>query len=178
MNRISLPKESDAQIKLFKRACKKHIGEFDSMDSRAHISFPSYPFDLDSSKKVFNYTDYYQMVENHLKIMPPIELTITGFDFLKHGDLRTICAKLNLDPITMAWFNRITQIFKPTERINPHITIAKTISLESFNVLWPHFQKLEFTNTFHVRNITVLHKCSDETGPFRFYREISLRKGN
>ncbi|MBL4677627.1 MAG: hypothetical protein JKY70_15710 [Mucilaginibacter sp.] len=178
MNRISLPKENDEQIKRFKKACEKYIGRFDSMDSKAHISFPSYAFDLGSSRDVFNHIDYYQIIENHLKVTPPIDLKITGFDFLVHGKLRTICAKLDLDQMTMHWFNRVTGIFKPIKRINPHITIAKTISLGSFNILWPHFQKLEFTDTFSVRKITILHKYSDETGPFRFYKEISLRKGN
>ncbi|TWR26609.1 2'-5' RNA ligase family protein [Mucilaginibacter achroorhodeus] len=179
MNLISLPDESNAHIMRFKRACAKHIGQFASMNSRAHISFPALVFDENTSATSFNYDDYYRVIESILGNVPAISLKVKGFEYLQHGDqYRTICAALELDPVTMRWFSFFEKIFPAKQKIKPHITIARKIPVASFNKLWPHFQKIDFKDRFTVRNITVLHNPSNQAGPYQLYKDISLRKGN
>ncbi|PAW94178.1 hypothetical protein CKK33_12045 [Mucilaginibacter sp. MD40] len=179
MNLISLPDESNAHIMRFKRACAKHIGQFPSINSRAHISFPPLVFDENTSAASFSYDDYYRVIESILSNVPAISLKLSGFEYLQHGDqYRTICAALELDPVIMRWFSFFEKIFPSKQKLRPHITIARKIPTASFNILWPHFQRINFEDRFTVRNITVLHKPSYQAGPYQLYKDISLRKGN
>ncbi|MFD0794022.1 2'-5' RNA ligase family protein [Mucilaginibacter litoreus] len=177
LNLISLPDENEEHIKRFKRACVKHIGEFRSMKSRAHISFEPLIFDAETSYNAVDFKMFYDVVESILNNVPSINLKINGFDYFKHGtNSMTIYAALQLDTVTMRWFNFVKKIFLMKGEMKPHITIARDISKASFDILWPYFKNYEYKDSFEVSTITVLGKYSDESGPYQIYKQIALRK--
>ena len=177
LNLIPLPDEADKNIKRFKRACAKHIGDFPGINSRAHISFDRLVFDTDVSYKAVDYNTFYDVVESILSNVPTINIRITGFSFFNHGaHHRTIYAAIAPDPITMRWFDFVKKVFLRKGPITPHITIARNISLEAFNILWPHFQNIKYTDTFDVESITILTKYAGSKGPYQVYKTMPLRK--
>lgn len=179
LNLISLPDDADKNIKRFKRACAKHIGDFPSVNSRAHISFDRLVFDTDVSYKAVDHKMFYDVVESILSNVPAIGLKITGFNFFNHGaHHRTIYAAIELDAVTMRWFDFVKKVFLQKDRIIPHITIARNISVDAFNKLWPYFQNLKYSDSFDVEEITILCKDSGSQGPYQIYKVMPLRKRN
>jgi hypothetical protein len=62
-------------------------------------------------------------------------------------------------------------------KITPHITIAKSLPIDHFNALWPHFEKLEFKYVFTPGCITVLtREVADKPGHYSLYKEIPFAK--
>jgi hypothetical protein len=160
-NRISVPEHINIMIQRYKKACAKYIGKFPSDKSTGHISFHNLPLtSLLNVPKIDNVDLYYDKVEGCLSNVPIRSLQIIGFRYLKHGDKsRTIIAELNLDPDILKWFNMIMDILSPGKTIGlPHITIARNISIEQFNILWPHFEKFSYTDSFVVDCINVLQQ--------------------
>lgn len=178
-NRISVPEHVNNEIQRYKRACAKYIGKFPSEKSPGHISFICVPLtSLVNSDNHINVDRYYEYVEYNLIKVSPITLHITGFSYLTHGKTkRTICAELNLDPATLNWFNIIMNILVPGSIIKkPHLSIARAISTEQFNILWPYFQKLNYKDSFKVDWIEVLQQDAN-TGyhPMLPFKKIFLR---
>jgi 2'-5' RNA ligase len=179
LNLISLPDEADKNIKRFKRACARQIGDFPGINARGHISFDRLVFDTDVSYQAVDHKMFYDVAESILSTVPAINVKINGFNFFNHGTHhRTIYAVIELDTITMRWFNFVKKVFLCKGPITPHITIASNISLEAFNKLWPHFQSIKYTDSFDVEQITILSKDTDNKGPYQIYKVLPLRKRN
>ncbi|OOQ62028.1 hypothetical protein [Mucilaginibacter pedocola] len=108
-------------------------------------------------------------------------MEITDFEFLTHGkNKRSICAALKLDAETKGWFNEVMNILAPGKKINrPHITIARDIPIESFNILWPYFQKLEYNDRFIMDHLDILEQeISDYYCPMLPFRKIAFSKSD
>lgn len=172
---ISPPDGVIYQVSRFKRACAKYIGAFDSLYSKAHISFGLYPEEIQNPpQKTFAMERFINLISEDINLIPPIELKITGFAYFEHGERsRTIYAALEMNEKTKAWFSKIKEILRINGKSTPHITIAKAISLENFERLWPFFQNLDFTYKFVPGCITVLTRdVDDKPSAYKLYREI------
>src|SRR5579862_8729292 len=146
------------QILLLKKACAKHIGMFESMHSKAHISFGLFGEEIETPRqKTFAMESFFNLVASDISIIEPIELKINGFSFFNHGkNFKTIYASFELTDEIMEWFNNIKKILKIDSKLTPHITIAKKIPIDAFNKLWPHFEEIKFKSSFVVDYLTIL----------------------
>lgn len=180
---ISAPEQVDNKIKLFKRACAKHIGKFASMHSRAHITFATVGIETEKLRydPLFART-IFDRIEMRLTRIPSREIKIKGFGYFNHGNrFKTIYCALELDRETTDWFDAIKQeIEKELNRkinLSPHITIARNIQIEYFNVLWPHFQKITYQDSFEAAGLTILEKENDnQYDRYKEYKKIIFRK--
>lgn len=151
---LSPPEEVVCEIKRYKQASAKHIGQFDSLHSKAHISIC-----MADRQKTFIIEPSLQRMEQKLSTMPPIVLHIKGFDFFKHGDhSMTIYANVNQTDAVKKWFRLLLQNMNLKINITPHITIVRNISAQKFEVLWPHFAKAQYNDVFKIDGLTVLKR--------------------
>ncbi|MFD2146003.1 2'-5' RNA ligase family protein [Mucilaginibacter antarcticus] len=94
-----------------------------------------------------------------LCLIPPVTLTINGFDHFNHGnDYRTIYARIVQSPETTHWFKMLKQHLKIKEFMVSNITICRNIPVADFDKLWPHFKSLEFNEAFTIDSLTVLQR--------------------
>ncbi len=143
-----------AAVRNFKIDASDIIGMYDSVGAIAHISilkmhrqrtFLAEPAVFDFRKR--------------LCVIPPITLTINGFDHFNHGnEYRTIYARITQSQETSHWFKMLKQHLKIKEFMVPHITICRNIPVADFEKLWPHFKNLEFNETFTIKSLTVLQR--------------------
>lgn len=180
--RIPVPEHINKEIQRYKRACAKHIGKFPSEKSPGHISLICLPLtSMVNSNDFVNVDLYYKYVAFHLSNVSPITMHITGFGYLTHGKTkRTIYAELSLTTATLNWCNIVMNILVPGKVIEkPHLTIARAISIEQFNILWPYFQKLSYKDSFEVDCIEVLQQnAGNGYYPMLPFKKIPLRKGD
>ena len=157
---VSPPDRIKEQIAKFKKSCAKYIGKFKGLYSEAHISLNLLGEEIVSANQdYFKFERYLDSIKNDLAKINSIELNITGFNFFNHGSKsKTIYASLDLPDETMNWFNILKVKAKNKKSITPHITIAKNISIEAFNILWPFFEKIEYKESFIADKLTVLVK--------------------
>ncbi|MDN5289368.1 MAG: 2-5 ligase [Mucilaginibacter sp.] len=176
---ISAPEHVDKKINLFKRSCGKHIGKFPGMYAKAHISFDIIRDRIDQvTKKPLTLRPFYELIDMKIRTIPARELKITGFDFFVHGpNFRTIYAALELDAETENWFHSIKQTLRINKKLRPHITITRKIPTESFNTLWPYFQKMEYQDSFEAEHLTILEKGSGNLiDHYKEYKKLPFGK--
>lgn len=174
---ISPSEEITRQINLLKRACAKYIGKFYGMKSQAHISFSKYIDEEDTPGKMSDIMSrFIKIIEWEMGHLPSCNLIIDGFDFFDHGNkYKTIYAVIKNTDETVNWFNTIKEKLFIKKNITPHITIAKKITVESFNILWPFFQKLSLTESFKPESLTILTREFDKPFvPYQKFKEISF----
>lgn len=143
-----------ALVKEHKLNAAKIIGEYESVHSKAHISIKTMP-----RQKAFIAEPIIKLLNRSLCTLPPITLTVDGFDYFNHGeDYKTIYAKLRSNHLTTLWFKTLKKHLGIKEFMVPHITIARNIPLWAFNELWPHFKALNWVENFTVNELTVLRR--------------------
>lgn len=172
---LSLPLINDNKIQRYKRACQKHIGVFPSMSARAHISLSNVRDIVDEYTGIPQILNsYHQTYTKIFQWVPPPTICLNGFDFFMHGsNYRTIYAKIVMTGEIGYWFNYVKPIFLLNNNFNPHVTIARNITTEAFNKLWPYFSQLDFTDTFKIDSLTVLAKDVDKKhATYQTYKEI------
>ncbi|HVV54301.1 MAG TPA: hypothetical protein VHC47_03190, partial [Mucilaginibacter sp.] len=137
-------------VKQLKNFCKRNIGSFYSAGSRAHISFGKFIDEENSPGQMSGIMrQCLHLMEKGISRIPPCNIMIDGFRFFDHGPrFKTIYAAVKLDEKTLDWFNAVGEQLLIDRDITPHITIARKIPVESFNVLWPHFKDLKFKESF------------------------------
>jgi hypothetical protein len=172
---LSLPSANDQKIQKFKQACTKHIGNFPSMNARAHISFKKWTDDVDRlSGTPLLLNKFHDIFERVFGNVPPPIIKLKGFGYFEHGpNQRTIYARIVMTEETKYWFDYVKQVFLIKGEFNPHVTIARKISTESFNKLWPYFKDFNFEDSFQIDFLTVLSK---EAGKkylgYQIYKQI------
>ncbi|MDB5108984.1 MAG: hypothetical protein JWR67_98 [Mucilaginibacter sp.] len=130
------------------------IGQYESMHSIAHISIKNMP-----RQKTFLTEPAIIALRKILPTLPPITLTIDGFDYFNHGeDYKTIYAKLRTDHLSTLWFKTLKKHLGIKEFMVPHITVARNIPIADFNKLWPHFKAINWVESFTVSELTVLQR--------------------
>jgi hypothetical protein len=130
------------------------IGNYESMHSTAHISIK-----MMHRQKTFLTEPGVVAFRKRLCLIPPVTLTINGFDYFNHGEeFKTIYARIANSPETNQWFKMLKQHLHIKEFMVPHITICRNIPVADFDRLWPHFKATNWKETFTVNNLTVLQR--------------------
>ena len=143
-----------ALVKDHKLHAANIIGKYESMHSIAHISIKKMP-----RQKAFISEPVLLALNKSLRTLPPITLTIDGFDYFNHGDdYKTIYARLRTNHITTLWFKTLKKHLTIKEFMVPHITIARNIPVAQFNKLWPHYKAINWVESFTVNELTVLQR--------------------
>jgi len=143
-----------ALIKEHKLYAATQIGKYESMHSIAHISIKQMP-----RQKAFMTEPALLAFGEALRTLPPITLTIDGFDYFNHGeDYKTIYAKLRTNHITTLWLKTLKKHLGIKEFMVPHITITRNIPVWAFNQLWPNFKAINWVENFTVNELTVLQR--------------------
>ena len=148
------------------------IGDYPSLHSIAHITVNYDPNiqDLIFEEKLTYY-------KRKLPCIDAFEVTVCGFgNFKHHENSYTIFAKVELSPVMEKAFSNLNRTFSKGVVKTPHITIAKTISKEKFDILWKHFENLQFECSFYADKIKVLETPTRKfhSLPMRFKTEIGL----
>jgi len=132
------------------------IGTYESEYSTAHISINIMP-----RQKTFLTEPGIREFRKRLCVIPPVTLTINGFDYFNHGkDYRTIYARIVNSPKTSHWFKMLKHHLKIKEFSVPHITICRNIPVADFELLWPCFKSTDWQESFTVNALTVLQRES------------------
>lgn len=130
------------------------IGNYESMHSTAHISIK-----MLHQQKTFLTEPGILAFRKRLCLIPPVTLSIDGFDYFNHGEeFKTIYARIRSTPETTHWFKMLKQHLHVKEFMVPHITICRNIPVADFDKLWPHFKAMEWKETFTVNALTVLQR--------------------
>jgi hypothetical protein len=130
------------------------IGNHESMHSIAHISIRKMV-----RQKTFLTEPGILAFRKRLCLIPPVILTIDGFDYFNHGEeFKTIYARIRSTPEISQWFKMLKKHLYMKEFMVPHITIARNVPVADFNKLWPHFKAINWTETFTVNELTVLQR--------------------
>jgi len=153
---LSPPERVKAIVCEHKHYAADVIGSYDSEYSIAHISVNKM-----QRQKTFLTEPGIREFRQRLCLIPPVTLTIGGFDYFVHGkDYRTIYARIVSTPEISHWFKMLKQHLKIKEFNVPHITICRNIPLTNFDKVWPYFKSLEWKETFTVNALTVLQRES------------------
>ncbi|MES2428167.1 MAG: 2'-5' RNA ligase family protein [Bacteroidota bacterium] len=141
-------------VSIHKAYAAKIIGNYESMHSTAHISIR-----MLHRQKTFLTEPGILAFRKRLCLIPPIALTIDGFDYFNHGEeFKTLYARLRNTPETSHWFKMLKQHLHIKEFMVPHITICRNIPVVDFDQLWPHFKALNWQDTFTINKLTVLQR--------------------
>ena len=151
---LSPPKEICEQIEKHKLDAAKIIGKYDSAHSKAYINVKDVPMNESNIME-----QEMETLKNSVKLLPPIVLTIDGFDVFAHGnEYRTIYAKIQSNQENSLWFKALKKHINLKSYFVPHITIAKNIHVTAYNQLWPHFNALKWVEGFEIKQLTVLQR--------------------
>ncbi|MGZ3751014.1 MAG: 2'-5' RNA ligase family protein [Mucilaginibacter sp.] len=114
------------------------------------------------------------LIEKKLKALPPIELTVDGFDHFSHGEeFKTIYARIRSTPRTAGWFKELKKPLNMKQYLVPHITIARNITIAQFKQLWPRFKDAKWTDTFSADRLTVLtRETFSSFADWELYKEL------
>ena len=167
---LSVPERIENHIRLYKKSCEKHIGKFKGLYSQAHISFALLRDESDKPLQLsFGMKNYFDAISGVFNDIEPRKLYIKDFAWFSHGPrFRSIYAAVITDNHTKDWFSRIDRKLNLNRQTVPHITIAKNIPVEHFDILWPHFSKLSYEEAFYSEELNIFQK--DATSPNAVYR--------
>jgi 2'-5' RNA ligase len=159
------------RVKKLKGFSFKKIGEYDSLHSRAHITVQYWP-----RKKPLWVEPLVAKLERELQLLPAATMDINGFNFFNHQGSKTVYAKLKSSPLVDVWFKQLRKYFnKPV--FEPHITIAKSITGDDFQTLWPSFKNLAWDERFVVDKLVILKRETiGYDRNYKVFKEIYFNK--
>jgi 2'-5' RNA ligase len=151
---LSPPENIKELIGKYKKASAKHIGEFKSRESPAHIS----AMHVERQKPYFADHTVVRM-ENTMNIMPPVLLHIDGFKYFfhLHGQY-TIYAHIRITPAVDDWFTLLKKNLSLRKTLVPHITVVRNIPETDFNTLWPHFHRKKLVEPFWINELKIVRR--------------------
>jgi 2'-5' RNA ligase len=151
---LSPPQSIKELIGKYKKASAKHIGEFKSLESPAHISVML----ADRQKPYFADHTVIRM-ENTLNIMPPVLLHIDGFKYFPHLHSQyTIYAHIRITPAVDNWFSLLKKKLGMRKTLVPHITVVRDIPEADFETLWPHFHHKKLVEPFWINELKIVKR--------------------
>ncbi|TWR31230.1 2'-5' RNA ligase family protein [Mucilaginibacter pallidiroseus] len=153
---LSPPTAIKNEIDRYKRATARLIGDYKSRYSPAHISVDTMP-----RQKPFYIEPVIDRLEYKIARMPPVLLHLDGFAFFEHlhGKM-TVYASLKNTPSTDSWFTLLAKELGIKKAFTPHITIARDITGEQFNLLWPVIRHKKLAEPFWINELTI---CKRDT---------------
>lgn len=171
---LSPPQPVIDEVARYKKASAKHIGDFSSMNSNAHISVMTA-----ERQKPYFAENTLNRLEQRLAIMPPILLHIDGFKYFEHlHDKKTIYAAIRNTPAVDDWFELMRKNLGIKKVFLPHVTVCRNISNEQFSTLWPHFRHKRWTEPFWANELTIARRETFEPfAKWQTLKRISF-KGN
>ena len=151
---LSPPEPIKELIGKYKKASAKHIGEFKSMDSPAHISI------MHAERQKPFFADHtVTKLERSLNIMPPVLLHIDGFKYFPHLHSQyTIYAHIRITPAVDAWFGLLKKNLSIRKTLVPHITVTRNIPEADFDTLWPHFHHKKLVEPFWINELKIVKR--------------------
>ena len=160
---LIIPPNDDiiSKITYFKLKAWEMIGDYPSLHSTANITI-NHDFNIHASVFEEKLTYYRRKVS----FINAFEVKVSGFDKFKHGDTYTIYAKVEVGLVLKETLAKFNQTFSKGVVKIPHITIAKALSEEKFEILWKYFEHLNFEYSFYADKIKVL-----ETPTRRFFNQ-------
>ncbi|RFZ94408.1 hypothetical protein D0C36_02320 [Mucilaginibacter conchicola] len=151
---LSPPQTVVNEVARYKKASVKYIGDFQSMNSPAHISLAHI-----ERQKTFFTEQTISLTEQRVAIMPPVLLHIDGFKYFNHlHDKKTIYAAIRNSTAVDAWFELMKKNLGVKKAIIPHITVCRNITDEQFKTLWPNFRHKKWTEPFWAAELTVTRR--------------------
>ncbi|MBS7563293.1 2'-5' RNA ligase family protein [Mucilaginibacter sp. Bleaf8] len=163
-------KEKIAQYKQF---AGNVIGSYPGMNATAHISV----MHLYRQKPYF-IKPFMETIRHGVVGTPAIILHVDGFQFFTHKDeTMTIYAAIKPTYQTDNWFSGLKKKLKVgNQPFTPHLTILKTIPIDSFYKVWPLFKSQTYQDKFTVNRLFVLEKDSlNKQDRWKIHDEIAFR---
>ena len=167
---LSPPTLIAEQVKKFKRASARLIGDFEGMHSKAHISLSRL-----MRQKPFHTEPLFRQIEKELSLLEPFTLQINGFATFLPTDYTTIYAAIRSTSVMEDWFKRLRKSLNEKKSV-PHITIARQVPNEKAKKLWSKFKDLPWNDEFEVKRLTILQRETygyDKT--WRHYAHIPFK---
>jgi len=149
---LSPPEEINFQVKKFKQASKRLIGEFESMNSKAHISLKNM-----RRQKEHWIAPLFEQLEKELSLIEPMTLQINGFATFLPTDFTTIYAAIKSTLEMEDWFKRIRKSLNEKKAV-PHITITRQVPNAIAKKLWPKFKDRLWNDEFEIDRLTILQR--------------------
>ncbi len=169
---ITPSEEIIANISAFKDKAKEMIGYFHSFNSKAHITVNHY-YDKKSLFMEEKLTYYDQKLQQE----KPVALKFCGFDYFEHQNTYTIYAKVVLNTEAEVAFSKFKKILGSGVPSVPHITVARSLSADNFQILWKYFESLPFESFFYADKIVVLKTPTHRLNhfPMKIEKELKLK---
>src|SRR3569623_1919060 len=115
---LSPPGDVCELIGKYKQEAADIIGHYDSIHSKAHISIKAMP-----RRKPYMAEPELAGLKANVKLLPPVDLIIDGFDFFSHGEeYRTVYAKIRSSVSATQWFKALKNSLNIKDYLVPHIT--------------------------------------------------------
>jgi 2'-5' RNA ligase len=151
---LSPPANIKHEIERYKKASVKHIGEFASMASPAHITINQV-----DRQKPYMVDAALEQMQRRIQAMPPVLLHLDGFKYFPHLHSKfTIYAYIRNTPAVDEWFNQLRKSLNIKKAFVPHITVVRNIPEADFNKLWPHFKNKKLLEPFWINELKVLKR--------------------
>ena len=149
---LSPPAHIAAQVKKFKLASERLIGDFEGLHSKAHISLKR----LHRQKPYFTEPQFEQ-IGKEVSLIEPFVLQLNGFAHFLPTDYTTIYAAIKSTPAMEDWFKRMRKCLEEKKAV-PHITIARQVPDHQAKKLWPKFKSRHWDDEFEVDHLTILYR--------------------
>jgi 2'-5' RNA ligase len=151
---LSPPEPVKELVGKYKKASAKHIGNFKSMDSPAHISV------MHMERQKPHFADHtVSQIERVINIMPLVLLHIDGFKYFSHlHNQYTIYAHIRITPAVDAWFTLLKKHLSIRKTLVPHVTVVRNVSEADFNTLWPHFKHKKVVEPFWIKELKIVKR--------------------
>ena len=167
---LSPPKHISEQVKKFKQASERLIGDFEGLHSKAHISMK-----LLIRQKPFSTEPIIEKLEKELSLIEPFTLQVNNFSTFLPTDFTTIYAAIKSTPPMEDWFKRLRKCLNEKKSV-PHITIARQVPNEQAKKLWSKFKDRPWNEEFEVKRLTILQKETYEPDKkWKPFTEIPFR---
>ncbi|MFB9844655.1 2'-5' RNA ligase family protein [Mucilaginibacter ginsenosidivorans] len=158
------------QVKKYKHAAQRLIGDFESMHSKAHISLKRL-----HRQKPYWTEPLFDKLEKELSLLEPVTLQLNGFATFLPTDFTTIYAAILSTPEMEDWFKRLRQCLGEKKAV-PHITIARQVPNDKARKLWPKFKDRPWNEEFEVKYLTILHRSTYEHDrTWEIFRQIPFK---
>jgi len=149
---LSPPAHIHEQVKKFKQASERLIGDFEARHSRAHITLKAM-----RRQKPFWTEPLFEQIEKELSLIEPFVLQINGFAHFLPTDFTTIYAAIRSTPEMEDWFKRLRKCLDEKKSV-PHITIARQVPNAQAKKLWPKFKDRPWDDEFEIDRLTILQR--------------------
>lgn len=167
---LSPPANIHEQVKKYKQAAHRLIGDFEGLHSKAHISLKRL-----HRQKPFWTEPLFEKLEKELSLIEPVTLQLNGFATFLPTDYTTIYAAIKSTPEMEDWFKRLRKCLNEKKAV-PHITIARQVPNELARKLWPKFKDRPWHEEFEVKHLTLLQRETfGHDKMWKHYRVIPFR---